>query len=143
MHLRRALLLFAIVLGLAAIVTTVSQPPRRESPDKPAPDEPGTPTARAPADVSVHAIRFSTTGKPRRVRLGADRPAVVTVRSKQPGQVDIRRLGLTDTAERDTPATFDVLSPRPGRYDVEFTPAGVPGAERVGSIVVPAPTSQQ
>jgi hypothetical protein len=138
-HLRRALLLFAIVLGLAAIVTTISQPPRREATSPPSPGASGPAPVPTPVAGGVRRIRLSVEGKPVRARLDAGRPATVTVTVRQPGQVDIRGLGLTDAAERSSPASFDVLTPRPGRYVVDFTPAGGSSAEMVGTIVVPPP----
>jgi hypothetical protein len=136
MHLRRALLLFAIVLGLAAIVTSVSQPPGREHSKAPPPTAPVTAVARPPQDLTPRRIRFSTTGRVGSARLGVDRPAMVTVRVEAPGQVDIRGLGLTAAAEPTTPASFDVLAPRAGSYRVEYTPSDESIAARVGTIVV-------
>jgi hypothetical protein len=136
MHLRRALLLFAIVLGLAAIVTTVSQPPGRDEPRRAAP-APSAPTARPRIDrPGPKPIRFSATARAGRAKLAAGRPAVVTVRVEQPGQVDIPGLGLTAAADRETPARFDVLTDKADRYRVQFTPAATSAGDRVGTLVV-------
>ena len=139
MHLRRALLLFAIVLGLAAIVTTISQPPRHKATSQPAPGTPVVPPAAGRVAGGPRRIRLSAHGSPARVRLGDRRPATLVVAVDRPGQVDVRGLGLTDTAERNSPASFDVLAPKPGRYEVDFLPAGTSTREPVGTIVVPAP----
>lgn len=138
MHLRRALLLFAIVLGLAAIVTTISQPPKRKATSS-------SPRGAAPAPAPVtglagpRRIRLAAGGRPSRVRLGDGRAATVTVAVPGAGQVDIRGLGLTDTAERNSPASFDVLAPGAGSYEVDYTPAGGARPDRVGTIVVEPP----
>lgn len=139
MHLRRALLLFAIVLGLAAIVTSVSQPPGRDEGSGERPSPTVSPPAAATAGPTGPAkrIALSTTARrPRRAMLEAGRPAVVTVRVEGPGQVDVRGLGLTSAADSVTPARFDVLAERPSGYSVDFTPAGAAAAVRVGMIVV-------
>jgi hypothetical protein len=47
--------------------------------------------------------------------------ALVQVSATQPGEAAV--MGLTDTAEPGTPATFDVLAGTPARYPVTFTPA--------------------
>lgn len=137
MHLRRALLLFAIVLGLAAIVTTVSQPPGRDEPRQAAPVRPSAPTARKPLDrPNAKQIRFSATAPNGKAKLSAGRPAVVTVRVEEPGQVDIPGLGLTAPAERESPARFDVLTDRPADYRVQFTPAATSTGDHVGTLVI-------
>ena len=69
----------------------------------------------------------------------AGQAAVVTVLAREPGLVELDGLGLSDTAEPGTPARFDVLSTRPGRFAVLFTPAGEPERERVGTLVVRTP----
>jgi hypothetical protein len=136
-ELRRALLLFAIVLGLAAIVTSFSRPAQRENED--ASDgrtvQPGRaragPRRMAPQPVG---ISFSTTGEPRREQLAANRPATVTVATRQPGEVELAGLGLAGAAEPLTPARLEVLETRPGRYRVRFTPAGTEDTRTVGTL---------
>ena len=133
MHLRRALLLFAIVLGLAALATAVSQPATQRR------SEPTTPKAAAPAPPAAKTpeARFSTEGEPRTRQVEARKPVVVVVETeKEPGQVAIERLGLTATAEPLTPARIDVLPRQPGRYEVLFAPAGEASPRPVGRLVV-------
>ena len=139
MHLRRAVLLFAIVLGLTALASSVAPPPPREDTREgnPAPTTAAPPPQPAPAEPT-RTLTFgfpppgsgpSTTG----LELGTH--AVVTVRTSTPGEAAIPKLGLTDTAEPATPASFDVLLTDPGRYDVLFEPtAGKP--LRLGTLVV-------
>lgn len=134
MELRRALLLFAIVLGVAAIVTSFSAPAEREEPARPERADPG---ARVERGKTVpRAISFSTTGKPRAERLGAGRPGVVVVEVARPGQVELRGLGLSAAAEPLTPARLDVYERRTGSYDVRFTPAQSSESRVVGRLEI-------
>ena len=135
MHLRRALLLFAIVLGLAALAAGVAQPrddARRGDPSAvPAPT--ATPGARAPATPEVE-LSVAGTNRTRRLELG--RSATVIVKVSEPGEVSIPGLGLVAPAEPLTPARFDVLAGRPGRHRVAFRPAGGGDPRTVGDLLV-------
>ena len=137
MELRRALLLFAIVLGLAAIATSVSRP--RDEPAKTSsPPATSTPSA-SPGPDSVAAaeeITFEPAAKPPTHRLEAGRPATVVVEVDEPGQVEIEGLGLTATAEPLTPARFDVLTSDEGSHRITLRPAasGEPGT--VGTLTI-------
>jgi len=143
MHLRRALLLFAIVLGTAALVASLSRPieDRRGQSTTPTQTEPGpttaTPgppsggTAELPKTVVFHASRNESK------KLQAGEAATVEVEVSEAGSVEIPDMGLTAAAEPVTPARFDVLVTRPGRYPLLFTPAGgEQTAEPAGSLVV-------
>jgi hypothetical protein len=136
-HLRRALLLFAIVLGLAALATTISRPPRERTRD-PAPPPRSMPRAPSaspgPATPEPARLRLRVTGKRQERRLRAGRPATLTVSSREPGQVEIPSLGLDGAVEPLTPARFDVLVARRGRHELRFTPAG--SAESRGFAVL-------
>ena len=137
MELRRALLLFAIVLGLAAVVTSFSRPAQRddEDPADTSTIRPGTARAepRPPAAVPKR-LAFSTTGKPATENLAADRPGTVIVKTRRPGEVELPGLGLAAAAEALAPARFEVLESRPGRYNVRFTPAGTEETRTVGTL---------
>ena len=133
-HLRRALLLFAIVLGTAALVASLSRPveDRRE---RGRPAEPGPPTATPPPSSrpeepgSVEAANDES----RRMRAGEAATLEVTV--TEPGDVAIPDLGLSAPAAPLTPARFEVLPPEPGDYEIVFTAAGAE-AEPAGRLVV-------
>lgn len=137
MELRRALLLFAIVLGLAAIVTSFSRPAGRD--DESAPNtstvEPGAaragPRRETPRPILVS---FSTAEKPRTKQVAANRPATVTVKTERAGEVELPGLGFAGAAERLTPARFEVLESRPGRYPIRFKPAGDGEARTIGTL---------
>jgi hypothetical protein len=128
-HLRRALLLFAIVLGLAAVATAVSCP-REETTAPPAPTVATRTPAPAPTAVTFDADRA------RARRIDADQAATVYVRVPEAGQVSIDRLRMSDTAEPDTPAEFDIFGPPAGRYPILFQPAGSTEALEAGTLVV-------
>jgi hypothetical protein len=132
MHLRRAMLLFALVLGLSAMAAAVTRP-RHVSHPRPRPAPPSVPARVAPPPVHV---RFSDRGRPRRRSIEAGRRAIVTISVRRPGQVDVAGLGLTASAEPLTPARLDVLAPKRGRFSVLYTPAGELAARRLGALVV-------
>ena len=137
MHLRRALLLFVIVLGLAAVLASVSGP-------RDASDDPGEetlieaeqpPTASPGAPAAVELTLFAADPQPQRIRAG--QAATLFVEVEEPGQVAIPDLGMAAVAEPLTPARFDVLTRQTGRHPIEFQPAGADDAQvRVGTLVV-------
>jgi hypothetical protein len=146
-HLRRALLLFAIVLGMAALVASLSRPiddrrgqsttPTETEPETTAPGPPtaepapgGGGTAELPKTVSFAAAADESK------RLLAGEAATVEVAVTEAGSVEIPDMGLTATADRFTPARFDLLVSRPGRYPLLFTPAGEESTEPAGTLVV-------
>ena len=146
MELRRALLLFAIVLGIAAVVSSLARPPvREERGDRGEPSAgsaaPSRPTASAgPATRGAPEIRFVVGGKRKTETLKAGAAATVTVSVEEPGGVSIDGLGLNAHAAPLTPARFDVLSTRPGRYVVRFTAVPDARSRLLGFVqVVPAP----
>jgi hypothetical protein len=135
MHMRRVLLLFAIVLGLAALAASVSRPleeRRGATTTEPVPQEPRPRSqARQPARLAF------TAGPPReRRRLEPGRAAVVLVSTDESGQVALEGLGLSASAEPLTPARFDVLTDEPVTARVTFTPAGSAVAQTVGTLDV-------
>jgi hypothetical protein len=138
-HLRRALLLFAIVLGLAAVAASVSRP--RDVSESPGTvqdtvteaDQP--PTASPGAPAALELTLFAADPEPQRIRAG--QAATLFVEVEEPGQVAIPDLGMAAVAEPLTPARFDVLTRQTGRHPIEFQPAGADDAQvRVGTLVV-------
>jgi hypothetical protein len=69
-------------------------------------------------------------------RLRAGEAATVEVMVTEAGNVEIPDMGLTAAADPVTPARFDVLASRPGRYRIMFTPAGGDSAGPAGTLVV-------
>jgi ABC-type glycerol-3-phosphate transport system substrate-binding protein len=143
-HLRRALLLFAIVLGLAAIAASVSRP--REDSEPTEPPASATETERAPSvrpgpDGPPAATELTfLAADPGPQRLAPGQAATVYVEVEEPGQVEIEGLGINASAEPLTPARFELLTRATGRYPITFLPAAAEG-ERVeaGTLVVAEP----
>ena len=140
MELRRALLLFAIVLGLAAIAASVARPPASDDAETTAESPPGertTPSAEPspgpgpPAEIAFEADLQSETRT-----VPAGRAATVIITAYEPGQVEIERLGLTAPAEPGTPTRFDLLTESPERYPVTFTPVETGEPRQIGVIEV-------
>jgi hypothetical protein len=137
-HLRRALLLFAIVLGMAALVASLSRPveerggdsAQREPREQEPPTASPTPAPNLPEALSFDAAENET------MRVRAGDAATVEVSVEEPGSVEIPEMGLTSPAGPVTPARFDVLANRPGRYQLLFTPAGGAPSEPAGRLVV-------
>jgi hypothetical protein len=147
MHFRRALLLFAIVLGLAAVAASISRPENSPNPPAAQPSLSGTPSEREPTTPTVAPGTSSPPGEPavtrtfrswldQRRRIEASQPATVIVEVDQVGQVSIPDLGLTDAAEPVTPAQFDVFTTRSGRYPIVLMPAAGPEEEPAGTLIV-------
>jgi hypothetical protein len=143
-HLRRALLLFAIVLGLAAIAASVSRTPeesgeRETQPavqsDTEALPEPSVSPGDATPAGGVQELVFDAARDQTR-RLDAGRPATVLVEVDEPGLVEIGNLGLSAPAEPLTPARFDVLRSNPERLPITFTPADGDTPGDAGTLVV-------
>jgi hypothetical protein len=144
-HVRRALLLFAIVLGLAALAASLSRPSDDE-PDRP-PEQAGTTTTDTTPQASPReqettevadsaaTIELDAADDETR-RLEAGRSASVEVAVQEPGQVTIPELGLTGAADPLTPARFDVLVTAEGRFPIEFIPAGSDETRAAGTLVV-------
>jgi hypothetical protein len=123
-------LLFAVVLAVAAIVSSIANPPERGGDDAaPATDAERTtpsPTATAPGGSTPQpkTIDFPAAAKPQTRTLEVGQPATLLVDVETPGQVDIPTLGLTDAAEPLTPALFEVLVTAEGKHPIVVQPAG-------------------
>jgi hypothetical protein len=130
-QIRRVLLLFALVLGLSALVASIAPPP--ETRDEAAEDTTVATSPAPPAMVMNPArVEFSARaagGPPetRRVRVGSS--FVMEVSVPKPGDVVVYGLGLRQSADELTPARFAVLAEPRGRYPVNFVP--VDGEPRV------------
>lgn len=135
MHLRRAILLFALVLGLTALAAAIS-PPRND------PEPEVAPAPAAPAESFLpRNVTFEPreSGVPRVKSARTGQHIVVTVPFKEGGLVTIPLLGRTASVSPSDPARFDLLAPPPGRYDVMFEPSGSAGLSaeprRLGTLV--------
>ena len=151
-HLRRALLLFALVIGVAALAASFSRP--GDSGDPLAPPDPNRNQAQSETRTQTETAPSATpgdtpaaTGGPPATlefdaaedqtrRLDTDAAATVEVRVDEPGQVSIPLLGLSNAAEPVTPARFDVLVPAAGDYPIFFEPARGNEEREVGTLSV-------
>ena len=139
MHIRRALLLFAIVLGMAALAASLSRPPEQRSSTQPREQPaqgPATanplPPASPPQVVSFDAL----TDEERRVSVGS--AVTIEVSVDEPGSVELPDLELTASADQYTPARFDLFPTRTGSYEILFTPALGDESRPAGTLVVTA-----
>jgi hypothetical protein len=145
-HLRRALLLFAIVLALAAVAASVSRSGRDSTNSEPfrgiepttEAEQPPTVTAEpAPEEARAPVERIFSAAEPDAQKIRAGQAATVYVDVEEAGQVDVADLGLSATAEPLTPARFDVLTFETGRHEITFMPAANEAdSERVGTLLV-------
>jgi hypothetical protein len=146
-HIRRALLLFAIVLGMAALVASFSRPPENRTPTEQSEETgPGVGTAPeaapetatpAPVDTPSRPISFDA-GSPDRRRLEQGRAATLEIAVDEPGSVEVPDLGLVSNADEHTPARFEVFPTRAGSYAILFRPADGDESRPAGTLVVTA-----
>jgi hypothetical protein len=141
-HIRRALLLFAIVLGLAAIAASVSRSPEDSGDGEPAPvtpsgelPSPSVSAGDAPAVSGVRELVFDAERDQTR-RLATGQPATVLVEVEEAGLVEIADLGLSAPAEPLTPARFEILRRDPDRLAITFTAAQDDFPGPAGTLVV-------
>lgn len=135
MHLQRALLLIAIVLGLTALAASLAPAPKKRATSAPtAPPttatSPPTPAA-APQQLSFRATPSGRRLTVRTAPVGGH--VVIQVKVATAGDVAIPSLGLTASAEPGTPAMFDVIVPA-GRADVTFAEPFAP-PRTIGALV--------
>ena len=128
MQIRRVLLLFALVLGLSALVASIAPAPEDGDEEPPATVAPPPPAAAPepiapPLKVSVKDVDAPV--PTRRVRVGSGFTLQVSV--PEPGDVILE--GLRQSADSLTPARFDLVAQRPGRHPVVFQP--IQGDRRV------------
>ena len=146
MELRRAILLFAVVLGVAAIVSSIARPPERGGDDAASDGAPATKQPKPSSSSSgsrtpqPKTIEFRSGAKPQTRKLEVGQPATVLVDVETPGQIDIPTLGLTDAAEPLTPAMFEVLATAKGNHAIMAQPATSDALpSKIGTLkVVPA-----
>ena len=134
MHVRRAMLLFAVVLVLAAVVASISEPGRAPRSNAPPSEEPGTAAPRPPEPAQVKVDASKRVSR----RLPTGRALELLVKVDEPGQVELVDLGLEDDAEPAVPARFDVFERQPTETEVRFTPFAGGETRAVGRLVFAA-----
>jgi hypothetical protein len=123
--------LFALVLGLTALVASVS--PSREGGTTVPAAAPAAPPPGGPLRTLQFDSRAGSGPARRTARAGAH--VVLSVASAEGGLVTIPRLGRAQSVSPDTPAQFDLLAPPRGRYDLLFAVSGLDEPRRVGTLV--------
>ena len=113
-QLRRGLIAFALVLAAVSFGAALSAP---DEEGEPATTTPQTARNASPAAVTT-TLAQPVRGEPpvRRVRAGAH--VVLRVSAAAAGNVEIPALGLIQAVSPGTPAVFDLLASRAGRYTV-------------------------
>ena len=116
MQFRRGLIAFVLVLVGVTLIASISAPV--EDDDSPAGERP---RAVAPEAIEV-AFRHPLEGAPplRSVRGGSH--VIVRASADAAGNIEISGLGLIEAVAPGTPAVFDILTSRVGRYDVTLVP---------------------
>jgi hypothetical protein len=134
-HLRRALLLFAIVLGLSAIVASVSRTDRGKHG---AGAGPADETQALPKQGLARPVRvtFSSSDRNRVRRVPVRQAVEVSVTARRAGLGAIGGLNVSGATEPNTAARFEVFQARPGSFQVSFTPAGTSDSKRLGTLLV-------
>ena len=135
-------MLFAIVLGLAALATSVSRSPREATREPrlappasgPAAGAPGA--APQPESAAQGEVRLPTPRGRHSVALRPDAAASLLVSVPVAGRIDLPTLGLSSPAEPLTPARFELLLEEPATHEVRFTPAEDGETRRFGRVVV-------
>jgi hypothetical protein len=133
MHLRRAVLLMGLILVTVAIVGALVPVPRERS-ARQAPTPSPSPSEAAP--VRTLSLRYPPPERAPRLRVDAGAHVVLQVAASEPGEAIVDALGLVGAAEPETPARFDLLASRPGRFTVAFRPAEGGTARTVGTLTV-------
>ena len=116
MQLRRGLIAFAVVFAVVAFISALTAP---SGDDEPAPPTGPAPRTSTPAAVEL-AFRHPVEEEPpvRSVRRGTH--AIVRVQAQVAGDVEIAGLGLIEPVTPGTPAVFDLLASRAGRFEVRL-----------------------
>ena len=132
MQFRRGLIAFVLVLAGVTAIASISAPPEEDND----PDLTAAPRPRAIAPETLQvAFRHPVEAAPpaRTVRNGAH--VIVRVEARIPGTVEIPGLGLIQAVAPGTPAVFDVIADRTGRYDVSLQSVAGERTE-LGALVV-------
>ena len=123
--------MFALVLSALSLGAALAPAPEEDD------EGPATTRARPRATPGPTQIQLRQpapeTPPDRRVRAGAH--VILRVSARQSGSVEVPALGLIQPVEPDTPALFDLIAARPGRYDVNLLSTDAEST-RLGTLVV-------
>ncbi len=128
---RRVTIVVGLVLGLSLLVAIVA--PRKEPTDDPTARTAPVRTGDAGGDPAAGVRGTLPRDKVVRARVGD--LVELTVTSREPDSASLEAFGLTDSAERGSPARFSFLADREGSFDVRL---GISEPRVVGQVVVRA-----
>jgi hypothetical protein len=129
---RRGLLAFAVVVAAVTAAAALSSSSGSDNTSHPVPAR----RSAGPPELNVDFHHPPGRIAPvRTVRLGSH--VIVHVSAAVSGSAEIDGMGLVQPVEPATPALFDLLAERTGRFDVTVVPAGGERT-RVGTLVVGA-----
>jgi hypothetical protein len=137
---RRLLVLFAVLLGLTALVTSLAPRPTVTRPGLAQPT-PAATASPAPTQVETTSRRITATmsadaGRPRtRIRARVGDVLALTVRGDVLDSVEIESLGKIEPIEPGSPARFETLLDRRGELRVSL----VDDERLIGLVEVSAP----
>ena len=125
---RRLLVLFAVLLGLTALATSLAPRPTGTRPgivqQTPRPTATPTPEPSAGSSRRIERTISADPGKPRaRVQARVGDILALTVRGDVLDGVEIDELGKLEPIEPGSPARFEVLLERRGRLHVSLVDA--------------------
>jgi hypothetical protein len=122
---RRFLLLVAVLMGLTALAASIAprEPLLRDREQRAATPTPTpSPTAAPASDHTTKELAVSTTEPPAKLTVRAGQPVELTVSGDEVDSVSV--LDEIQPIDPDSPALFDLLPDRPGRYPIELLDAG-------------------
>ena len=117
-QLRRALIAFAAVLAVVTVISALAGPGDDTNTASLPPVAPAPRASAAPPVTVAFRHPPGRTAPVRPVRNGAH--VVVRVQAQVAGNVEIGGLGLVQPVTPGTPAVFDLLASRSGRFEVSL-----------------------
>ncbi|MEO8091939.1 MAG: hypothetical protein ABI726_04430 [bacterium] len=118
---RRLVIVMLMLLGISTLAAALA-PPRSEraaSTSTTGSTTQATPLTPAGGEL-VRGTIDAQAKRPPRIRIGLGDQLSLEVRSTRVVQVEIARLGLTDSAAPLSPARFDLLAERQGSFEVRL-----------------------
>lgn len=133
----RRLLTVLIVLLVVSSLAAALVPIERSDEEASTTTTTTTTTTVAASSRTIHAIVDATSGKRRAIEIAVGDRLELTVRSREPGQVDISDFGVLEDTDAALPAHFDLLAYQAGRFPVRLLREGERG-RMIATIAVSA-----
>jgi hypothetical protein len=130
---RRFLLLVAVLMGLTALAASVAprEPLLRERTRQAATPTPTPlPTATPAPSLATRELTVSTSAPPAQLRVEQGQLVEVSVSGDEIDSVQL--LDEIEPIDPDSPALFELLADRPGRYPITLLDAG----RKVATLIV-------